>query len=100
MSELKATRGKWAPYLAGERPGIDVGGESIVIFGAAGDECGIGGSTMAERAANAHLIAAAPELYEALSSLLEIQPRPPINESEKWQVRKAKAALTKARGEP
>lgn len=53
--------------------------------------------------ANAHLIAAAPDLYEALDGLLaDITEYQEINflggENNHWQVR-ARAALAKARGE-
>lgn len=48
-----------------------------------------------ERAdANARLIAAAPEMFEALTTLLKYEPA----EEKDWA--KARAALAKARGEP
>lgn len=55
------------------------------------------------RSADAHLIAAAPDLYEALDGLLaDITEYQEINflggENNHWQVR-ARAALAKARGE-
>ena len=49
----------------------------------------LGKGRVSER--TAYLIAAAPELYEALEALLEYR--------DKWAAEKARAALAKARGE-
>lgn len=51
-----------------------------------------------EAVANAHLIAAAPELYEALSHLLVIAGFP-ITDSQSAIFNRARTALRKARGE-
>ena len=51
---------------------------------------------------DAHLIAAAPELYEALEELYAEQKRPPLEKYKtSWEkaIRKTEAALAKARGE-
>ena len=75
MSNAKHTPGPWAVQYGLHAdpeqytPGIDGGnGETIILFGIkpSGDECGIRGSTVDEQEANARLIAAAPELLEAL----------------------------------
>ena len=50
-------------------------------------------------AANARLIAAAPELYEALQGILEIGKRDMSNPKYDGYFNTAKAALAKARGE-
>jgi hypothetical protein len=52
--------------------------------------------------ANAHLIAAAPDMYEALEAMVEQYdngPDAPILESAHKALTAAKEALTKARGE-
>lgn len=53
-------------------PGIDkTHGAEIVIWGNKEEESGIRGDTDAERIANAHLIACAPELFSTLEMVLE-----------------------------
>lgn len=87
------TPGPWSVYDVGEFPGVDSdSGESIIVWGDNGDESGVRGM------ANAHLISAAPELYEALDNILQ---NTLSNQSERGQiaVMKARAALAKARGE-
>lgn len=62
------TKGPWRVFENGaDYPGI-VGENSkdIVVFGLEGEECGIRGNTKEERLSNARLIAAAPQLVEAL----------------------------------
>src|SRR6185312_16776966 len=49
-----------------DHPGIEADGGSIVIWGADGEEAGVRGATKDEALANAHLIAAAPEMLEML----------------------------------
>lgn len=65
--------------------------------------CGNGfGATLQEQEANARLIAAAPELLEALEDalglLVKIGERTPIYESD-GQIFRAEAAIRKAKGE-
>ena len=65
----------------------------VDLFGAMGGE---------DSDADAHLIAAAPDLYEALEHLQSVQNGPPLIRFEAdWQeaMAKTKAALAKARGE-
>jgi hypothetical protein len=54
-----------------------------------------GGGTLAERHANAHLVAAAPELLEALRTMLAY-----ATTADSQAVAKAKAAIAKAEGKP
>jgi hypothetical protein len=64
-------------------------------------DCDMGGLCLDEVRANAHLIAAAPDLYEALESLLDdLKMTPEIN-LDGWgiETNQARAALAKARGE-
>src|ERR1700677_434436 len=53
-----------------EYPGIETDGESIIIFGWAGEECGVRGETRAIRVARAHLIAASPSLLDVCREFL------------------------------
>lgn len=76
-------------------------GNSVIVID--GKEFDVATVNYPNRDANAHLIAAAPELYEALDGLLaDITEYQEINflggENNHWQVR-ARAALAKARGE-
>lgn len=54
--------------------------------------------------ANARLIAAAPELLEALSHLLEMVSECQLNgilpDAKEWPAEKARAAIAKAKGQP
>ena len=77
-----------------ERPGIEADRFSVVIFGVrAEDDCGIHGRTEKEEMANARLIAAAPDLLEALIELrsfyIETTGLPPVA---------ANKAIAKAKG--
>ena len=94
MSETKFTPGPWlfSSYKSGN---------SVIVID--GKEFDVATVNYPNRDANAHLIAAAPELYEALEGLLaDITEYQEINnlggQNNHWQV-KAKAALAKARGE-
>ena len=97
MSERKWTPGKWSVY-EDERetywPGIDAGRTSIVVWGDQQENNGVQGDTLEEAKANAHLIAAAPDLYEALDRLVRY-----INAPSTEAYLSARAALAKARGE-
>lgn len=72
MSGENWTPGPWTPFGVGDEkyPGIDSWehGVSVVIFGedSDDDEAGIRGRNEEEAKANAYLISAASELYEAL----------------------------------
>lgn len=67
----KHTPGPWHIYNDSqvEHVGIEAENVSIVIFGADDDDAGIRGRNTEEAIANAHLIAAAPELLEALENI-------------------------------
>ena len=86
MSEPKFTPGPWlfSSYKSGN---------SVIVTD--GKEFDVATVNYPNRDANAHLIAAAPELYEALEELL-IQTRQYGHEPE---IAMAEAALAKARGE-
>jgi ParB-like chromosome segregation protein Spo0J len=59
--------GPWAIYEhPGGSPGIEGEGFSVVVFGDPDDDCGVHGRTDDEALANARLIAAAPDLLDAL----------------------------------
>jgi hypothetical protein len=78
-------------------PGIEADGGtfSVVILGYPdhGDDGGVRGRTEEEALANAHLIAAAPDLLEALESMLAITDRDHVV----WD--EAREAIAKAKGE-
>lgn len=104
MSEAKFTKGPWSVYAAGERWGIEADNSvfSIVIFGDEDDDLGIHGRDIENMKANAHLIAAAPEMYEALEWLecyadAQVRRHPDAEDSKNWAL--VLSALAKARGE-
>jgi hypothetical protein len=72
MTGGKRTPGPWS-VLSGltdlDWPGIEGDSCSIVIIGDEGSDCGVQGATLEEAAANARLIAAAPDLLAALKAL-------------------------------
>lgn len=74
--------------LLGQCPAFD-GTDPIVDDGSAGGEYG---ATITPDSPNAHLIAAAPDLYEALKLLLSVS-------TNHDHIDTARAALKKARGE-
>lgn len=101
MGELKATPGPW--YVGKDRTyETAVNSDDRLI-------CLVHGGAVKskfnrlkdpdcqQREINAHLIAAAPDLYEALSGLLQAYNRVSPAEAKPAQV--ARAALAKARGE-
>ena len=100
MSERKWTPGKWSVYEVEREtywPGIDAGRTSIVVWGDQQENNGVQGDTLEEAKANAHLIAAAPDLYEALQAMLDY-----CNAecgSKIYPGHQAYEALAKARGE-
>jgi hypothetical protein len=99
--ELKHTPGPWTLLLDDRyRPGVEASDSaiSIVIFGVKNkddDYAGIRGKDDQEATANAHLIAAAPELLEALKTLAT-QAESHGAEGIYWD--KARAAIAKAEG--
>lgn len=66
-------KGPWSVFVsgyAGDWPGVEAPGpRTIVVFGDSDvdDDGGIRGADKSEALANAHLIAAAPDMYEALA---------------------------------
>lgn len=94
-SVARFTPGPWEVFHA-ERPGIDAATceQSIVIYGEGDDEAGIGGDGPEESLANAYLIAAAPELFEACKAALGAFER---NDAIDWSI--LSRALAKALGE-
>lgn len=68
MEKSKHTPGPWKVFNSkyAYRPGIEAEEFSVVIFGEISESCGVDGRTEDEKEANAKLIAAAPELLEAL----------------------------------
>lgn len=109
MSELKATPGPWTVYP-------DVDGNFFYVAQQDGapytpdysDVCGLScqtwsGERFNVQQANAHLIAAAPELYEALEEMVE-RYAPGYHDCidnglPECEICNARAALAKARGE-
>ena len=89
MSESKFTPGPWlfSSYKSGN---------SVIVID--GKEFDVATVNYPNRDANAHLIAAAPELYEALEFLLTCK-HGEFCDHYREAERKAKAALAKARGE-
>lgn len=107
MSEAKFTKGPWVSHGSGV---------STEAFGLKPDRThGYGcGPTFVcclndgeyheytdkkEQEANAHLIAAAPELYEALDGLILVMDTTEMSKLFRADYAKAKSALAKARGE-
>jgi len=99
------TPAKWelfAPTSENGRYGIDGRNEngkaiSIIWYSDGGDACGIYGETRAQAAANAKLIAAAPELLEACVDMVQqIEIADHLGDVD-WD--KIKTAINKAKGE-
>lgn len=109
MSETRWTSGPWVIIPAIEYDGDDdeLEGSYTSPAGIEGDDgspvCAFGiaegSGVLFENEANYHLIAAAPELYEALSDALalleQLYPKPARN----GEIARARAALSRARGE-
>lgn len=67
----KHTPGPWRVFSEGRKnPGIEAKSSTIVLYGDDDEDCGIRGEDSEEQLANARLIAAAPELLEALKELV------------------------------
>lgn len=87
MSKLAFTVGQWELWEANDKTYIiDEGGDTIAVMGQA--------CRLDEERANARLIAAAPELYEALKALVESP-----NAKQNAMRDAARAALAKVEGE-
>lgn len=108
----KHTPGPWTVFNEGQCPGIDANNEtcnvSIICFGTLLQDIernGVQGRTIDECAANARLIAAAPELLEALRELDECycEAGNDLSKEDRHRHRmtliKARAAIAKATGE-
>tara|TARA_R110000868_G_scaffold26537_4_gene102052 strand:- start:104 stop:403 length:300 start_codon:yes stop_codon:yes gene_type:complete len=92
----KHTPGPWTIF-DGAHPGIDGGGLSIVVYGKEDEPLyGVQGWNAGEALANARLIAAAPDLLEALQQLGGILVEAPPSFSDSPAVKKARIAIAKA----
>lgn len=95
----KHTPGPWIIMGDGlfKNPGIDSVPDSLSIIEVGHKHKGIIGRTPEETSANAHLIAAAPELLEACETLMhELAVE---GGSGHWALEKAELAIAKAKGE-
>lgn len=100
MSTTKHTPGPWRAVIDSDfTPGIDADdiGESIVVIGPnnLSTDLGIWGRCREEAEANAHLIAAAPDLLAALQTLVEQAER---HDAVGLYWDQARAAIAKAEG--
>ncbi len=94
MAETKFTPGPWSifgPLSDKHEPAYRVSAERTLSLTVSPCHDGF---VQGENKANAHLIAAAPELYEALELLLSAQ-----GKIEEKAIKMAQVALAKARGE-
>lgn len=107
MPETKHTPGPWEvfqPEANDPHKGIDAANNTTIIRYGDFEGCNVGvqGATQEERDANAHLIASAPELYDALDLLikdLEMRARDGVVDCSHGRYMAALMALAKARGE-
>lgn len=91
------TPGPWLVYNEAARfPGIDGRNSSVVVYGTDNELEGVKGRTHAEALANARLIAAAPELLEALEYLVEWSADRGPGHWPEWDA--ARAAIAAAKG--
>lgn len=110
---IKHTPGPWSIFSDEPRnyyAGIEADGFSIVVIGYPDefDDSGVRGRTTDETKANAHLIAAAPELLQALENLLcEYEDRECqfgddylwVKHEDKITIDHARLTIAKAKGE-
>ncbi len=89
MSETKFTKGKWIVDFNGD-VGVEVGSETIASM--SDMECSY---IKEDNVHNAFLIAAAPEMYKALQSILDS----PYTELQEEDFEMIEKTLAKARGE-
>jgi len=103
MSEATSTPGPWVICDEfADRPGIDAETLSVVVYGSVEDdpEIGIQGETFGQRMANARLIAAAPDLLEALKlAELWMLGGTPTQYSDQVVLEEIQSALAKAKGD-
>lgn len=104
MSDTKFTPGPWRAAPFSSVVGCPIGAQpdpkknTIIVAGTRSAVAQEPGAFRAEVEANSYLIAAAPEMYEALVLLDSMDGWTPEDEWDAaWQ--KARAALAKARGE-
>lgn len=92
------TPGPWT-ILNAAHPGIEAEevATSVVVWGDDEDEAGVHGDTPEEAFANALLIAAAPDLLEALEAFVEADDKQQAHSPETAD--RARAAIAKATGE-
>jgi len=94
MNKSKHTPGPWTIFERGygDRPGIEADAFSVVIYGCGeDDDGGVQGKSKEEELANAYLIAAAPDMLEALKNLKNDDNHIPL---EAWQM--VQSAIAKA----
>ncbi len=98
MSELRATPGPWVVERSVIRGDADHLGRTVAVASTLNVAWPFGRRAAKEEPYNAHLIAAAPELYEALVALMDLESRDRVMPAgPEWDA--ARAALAKARGE-
>lgn len=101
MSEAKFTKGVWSVGRRGSV--ISTESDGITINGGTGADADIyyGGNLICESVSdnNATLIAAAPELYDALNDVVDSYKKNEGISIDIAPIIKAKAVLSKARGE-
>jgi hypothetical protein len=93
MNKSKHTPGPWTVFVNSysNRPGIEADAFSVVIYGYKDDDAGVQGKSKEEELANAYLIAAAPDMLEALKNLENDDNHIPL---EAWQM--VQSAIAKA----
>jgi len=90
----------WEGSVVGHATGQAYEGEHAAVFSeAAGMICPLGLAADQESRANAHLIAAAPDLYEALTDLVKLIDEVAPSYADSTVVFAARAALSKAEGQ-
>ena len=98
-TKSKHTPGPWKVFNSkyADKPGIETDDEtfSVVVFGKISESCGVDGRTEDEKQANAKLIAAAPDLLEALQAIVNWLESPADALSDK-DFNAAKEAIKKA----
>ena len=88
MTKLEITEGEWKEH------GAFVETDKVAIC----STCNVNNLPLEEQIANARLIAAAPEMYEALKSMLHNYSSNPVNDEFFYACLKARQALSDAEG--